>query len=265
QMLWDDRRFLSRIINVVFDEGHCVSQWKEFREDYEQMGELRMRIFRNLHVPFYVASATLPVEVLQDIKHILHLHPTTKYFLRSTDRPDIQLHARHLVYPAGSYQDLDFLIPAGANKENPPPKFVVFIDDTKKCEDVAAYLQSKLGNADDVQNRITYFHAILSAVQREKVVRMLQEGDIWGLAASEAFGMGIDVRDLRIAVQYLATCNLTRLWQRYGRLVRGTDDDGVGILLYDQRDTIEWREAAIARSVKKREDEITKTLKKRKA
>ncbi|KIJ31877.1 hypothetical protein M422DRAFT_131070, partial [Sphaerobolus stellatus SS14] len=49
-----------------FDEGHCISQWGcSFWPDYWSLYSLCFVIPKS--VQFYVASATLPDEVLKDI------------------------------------------------------------------------------------------------------------------------------------------------------------------------------------------------------
>lgn len=83
--LWMDRKFTSRLVGIVFDEGHCISRWGSFRKEYKDVGLLRYR--QNLsRVPFYVTSATLSTEVLADVSRILKLDKeNTVFFHRSND------------------------------------------------------------------------------------------------------------------------------------------------------------------------------------
>ena len=79
-----------RILYFTFDEGHCISQWGNFRKEYLLMGDLRYLISED--IPFYVASATFPPPVLLDVIDILRLQPgKTEKILRSNDRPEIHL------------------------------------------------------------------------------------------------------------------------------------------------------------------------------
>ncbi|KAJ7090157.1 P-loop containing nucleoside triphosphate hydrolase protein [Mycena epipterygia] len=45
--LWKKSRFTSRLISIVWDEGHCVSKWAGFRLEYKEVGRLRS----SSHVP----------------------------------------------------------------------------------------------------------------------------------------------------------------------------------------------------------------------
>jgi superfamily II DNA helicase RecQ len=39
--LWESKRFTSRLFNVSFNEGHCISQWeKQFHPEYAELGRL---------------------------------------------------------------------------------------------------------------------------------------------------------------------------------------------------------------------------------
>lgn len=71
--LWKKPKFTSRILQFVFDEGHCVSKWGKFRTDYLHLGNLQYLLPET--IPFYVALATLPLPILLDVAKILRLRP----------------------------------------------------------------------------------------------------------------------------------------------------------------------------------------------
>lgn len=59
--------FANALINLVIDEGHCVTEWGgSFRTDYATLGLLRGKIRSGL--PITIASATLPDEINLDLK-----------------------------------------------------------------------------------------------------------------------------------------------------------------------------------------------------
>ncbi|KAF8988677.1 P-loop containing nucleoside triphosphate hydrolase protein [Cyathus striatus] len=91
-----------RLLNIIIDEGHCISQWASFRKQYLNLGALCYRI--PTHIPFYVPSATLPKAILKDV-------------------------------------DLSFLIPKDLHEGSEPPKFLVFFDSTKETESACKYLR----------------------------------------------------------------------------------------------------------------------------
>ncbi|KAF9489805.1 hypothetical protein BDN71DRAFT_1401089, partial [Pleurotus eryngii] len=53
-----DTKFMSTILQVVFNKEHCISEWGKFRRDYTQLGILHYTIQSVEKIPFYVALAT---------------------------------------------------------------------------------------------------------------------------------------------------------------------------------------------------------------
>ena len=41
EKLWRKPKVTSRILNFIFDDGHCISQWGKFGEEYLHVGSLR--------------------------------------------------------------------------------------------------------------------------------------------------------------------------------------------------------------------------------
>lgn len=44
----------------------------------------------------------------------------------------------------------------------------------------------------------------------------------------------MDLSDVRIAVQWRATCDMCDLWQRFGRVARESGKEGTGLLFYEK-------------------------------
>ena len=191
--LWTVKQFRNRILNFIFDEAHCISQWASFRHQYRYVGNLRYVI--NEKIPFYAVSATLPDAILDQVSNTLRLrHGNTTYLLRSNDRPDIGLMARPLKYPAKSFKDLDFLIPRtclegydGDATHSPIPKFVVFFDSMKEAERAAKHLRGLL--PDGLKDKVVWFHSVMTQEYREEKTDAFRNSDVWGLCATDAFGM----------------------------------------------------------------------------
>src|SRR6266540_3111991 len=145
--LWRKPDFTKRLLNFIFDEGHCISQWGSFQKEYTHLGALRYLIPEQ--IPFYVASATLPLPVLLDITDALHLRlDKTEQILCSNDRPEIALMVRRLSFPVNSFQDLAFLIPDGFREGDSVEPFLVFFDGKKESEKACKTLQKRLSLAD---------------------------------------------------------------------------------------------------------------------
>lgn len=178
----------SKVLYIVFDEGHCVSQWgKTFRNHYLHVGNIRYLLPNK--IPFYVASATLPPDILQDVTEILRLRTDkTEKIITSNDRPNIHLVVRPMEHSISSYRDLAFLIPDGFKLgDPPPPKFLVFFDNTTATEGAIHYLRSRL--PPELRDKIKYFHATMTTGYREENFEKFATDDTWGLTVTDSFGM----------------------------------------------------------------------------
>ena len=140
-LLWTNKGFMSKVFNVVFDEGHCISQWgSTFRREYKLVGMLR---FIAPGIPFYVTSATIPRAMIQDIKETLHIPSSGLLFQRSNDRHNIAFCVKKMQYPVSSFEDLAFLVPSSwAEHDRIPCKFMVFFDSKREAESASQFLRS---------------------------------------------------------------------------------------------------------------------------
>ncbi|KAF4563156.1 hypothetical protein EYR40_007131 [Pleurotus pulmonarius] len=186
--LLEDTKFASSILHIVFDEGHCISEWGKFRKDYTRLGGLRSTIRSAENIPFYVASATLPKSIIKEISTVLRLRKEhTEYILLSNDRPEVSLLVQPLVYPANGYKDLEFLLKGEPYCDTPPDKFIVFFDNTKEAEAARDALRKRLSSEN--QMRVKHFHSTMTQEYREEELANFRRGDIWGICSTDAFGM----------------------------------------------------------------------------
>lgn len=251
EKMWKKPTFTARLQNFIVDEGQVVAQWADFRQEYKYLGQLRWMIPDT--IPFYVASATLPTPVLNNVTKHLRLRPTeTEVIRRTNDRPNIEINVREMKHSAKSFQDLDFLIPSDLSEDSPPPKFLVFFDNMKESEAAIGHLRSRLPAA--LRHKITWFHSTMSPEFRKEKYEALRRGEIWGLCVTDAFGMvstlicywlhlkkltqslqGLDLPDIHYVVQWKPTCDMNSLWQRFGRGGRAAGSRAVAILLVEKK------------------------------
>ncbi|KAH9938065.1 P-loop containing nucleoside triphosphate hydrolase protein [Fomitopsis serialis] len=183
--LWNDEGFTSRIMSIVFDEAHCISTWKSFRQDYKNIDRLRYLL---PHVPFVLATATLPGEMQREIMKTLQIRADRSFAL--------------------GYEDLDFLVLPRTERAAGDliPKFLVFFDNIDDC---------------------------MSEQFREDDLAAFNASNLYGLCSTDSFGMGVNVADVRIVVQWRMPRDLNTLWQRFGRAARDLTLNAVAILLVD--------------------------------
>ena len=62
---WKRPTFTRRILNMVFDEGHCIEEWADFRNEYSHIGDLHHLVTNT--ILFYIASVTLVIARTLDL------------------------------------------------------------------------------------------------------------------------------------------------------------------------------------------------------
>ena len=113
QQLLRKTKFTSQLITIIIDEVHCLKLWNSFRHDYQDLGRLQFILPDQVH--FTLVLATLPHPVLMPV--LSHLGVTSKDLYAiwlSNNCDNIALVVWKMKDPAGSYWDLDFLVPGNA-------------------------------------------------------------------------------------------------------------------------------------------------------
>ena len=227
------RRVLSQreIGAWVLDEAHCLSKWgHDFRPDYRYVGRfIREKSGSEPVPPVMCLTATAKPDVVTDI---------AEHF---RDRLGIELR----VFDGGARRDnLEFTVVRTSGGEKfphihqilmadlpPEPRgggAIVYCATRRQSEEVAVFLQAKEVAAD-------YFHAGRTPETRKDVQRRFIDGELRVIAATNAFGMGIDKPDVRLVIHADIPGSLENYLQEAGRA--GRDREAARcVLLYTPED-----------------------------
>lgn len=216
--------FLARLSKMkvsllAIDEAHCISQWGyDFRPSYLRIAEIREKL---PDVPVLALTATATPDVVKDIQHKL-LFKQENVLQKSFERKNL---AYMILYEEDK---LNRLLTICRKVQGTG---IVYARNRKKTQELAIFLRKNNICAD-------FYHAGLSALERNKK----QEDWIYNrtriMVATNAFGMGIDKPDVRFVVHLDLPDNLEAYFQEAGR--GGRDEKkAYGILLYSQNDRIE--------------------------
>lgn len=199
---------------IAVDEAHCISQWgHDFRPDYIKIAEVR-NVFPD--VPILALTATATTEVQEDIIKYLSLNEVN-VFRQSFKRNNIFYDVRYCENKAG-----ETLKKCGNECS------IIYCRSRKQTETIARQLlQSGI-------NAIAY-HAGMNKDLREEAQEKWMSDATPIMAATTAFGMGIDKPDVRMVLHYDAPEHLEAYYQEAGRAGR----DGlpsIAITLYNSTD-----------------------------
>ncbi|WP_299027006.1 DNA helicase RecQ [uncultured Sulfitobacter sp.] len=187
---------------IAVDEAHCVSQWgHDFRPDYLRIGELK----RALDVPLAAFTATADTETQAEIVQKLFGGTPPRAFLRGFDRPNI-----HLMFAAKNSPRNQILNFAAARRGQ---SGIVYCGTRAKTEGIARALN-------DAGQTAIHYHGGMEAEDRRIAERRFQQEDGLIVAATVAFGMGIDKPDIRWVAHADLPKSIESYYQEIGRAGR---------------------------------------------
>ena len=196
----------ARVALLVIDEAHCVSEWgHEFRPDYRRVGQFR-RELRPRATMALTATATERVRV--DIVGRLGLDGAVEV-VGGFDRPNLTFDAVWVEGRGALARKRRALRAALATADG--GKAIVYCGTRKATEDTAALLSG------DGVAAVAY-HA--GRADRTASQEAFTSGTAQVVAATNAFGMGVNVPDVRLVVHLALPDSLEQLYQEAGRAGR---------------------------------------------
>jgi ATP-dependent DNA helicase RecQ len=188
---------------VVVDEAHCVSQWgHDFRPSYLGIREFVEKLPKR---PLYAAfTATATPAVRQDIIGSLGLADPS-VIIRSFDRPNLFF-----------------------SKKSPADKDRALLDELEKVKGKSGIVYCSTHQNVERCFRLlrqhgfsaARYHAGLSVGERTSAQAAFISGRVQVIAATSAFGMGIDKSDVAFIFHYNMPQSLEEYYQEAGRAGR---------------------------------------------
>lgn len=190
--LWAVKDFVENVLSMVFDEAHCAALWGDFRPEYREIYRLQYLIPES--IPFFLASATLPVPLLRQVTEALHIESQPYDIIRhSVDRHNISLTVRKIKRAANTFEDVFFLFPDDCTSEGCKAhdqsfqSALVFVDSINEGVNMGDAMRAKL--PPEYRDRVRWFNADMSQTYRDEALKDFRECRVWVLICTDSFGM----------------------------------------------------------------------------
>jgi ATP-dependent DNA helicase RecQ len=214
-----DELAVARPSLLVVDEAHCISEWgHDFRPEYLRLGMAAEALGR----PTILAlTATAAPPVREEIAERLGLRDAA-VLVRGFDRPNIRLAVERFHDDARKQRAIEAAIEAA------PKPGIAYVATRRQADELARALGERGVTA-------AAYHAGLSARERDAVQERFMDGGLDVVAATTAFGMGIDKADVRWVYHAAIADSLDAYYQEIGRAGRD-GEPAEAILFYRAED-----------------------------
>ncbi len=215
-----DRLESGHISMVAVDEAHCISQWgHDFRPDYMRLGELRDWFAG----PIMALTATATPRTLDEVVHRLRLK-TPAQITASFVRKNLAFVVRQFEPEHDRVYALRHELDRLRLREVGTAGRAIVYCSTREMVDVVTQRLRAEGYP------VAGYHAGRDATARERSQRGFESGKSRVLVATSAFGMGVDLPDVRAVVHLQAPGSPEAYYQEAGRA--GRDGKAARCVLY---------------------------------
>lgn len=214
----------------VIDEAHCISQWgQSFRPDYRYIPKFIHELYTTQNrpmPPLALLTATATAQVRDDICELFQ-----QWSLNIHEEVSDTLQRNNLNYQ---------VIPVRGKKDSLIMEFVqqalaqggcalIYTTTRKEAETLAEMLKQRGIQAD-------HYHGKVPKDDRGRLLKDFKNGDLNVVAATCAFGMGINRKDVRAVIHNTPSSSLESYIQETGRAGRDGNPSNC-VLLFDEEDT----------------------------
>ena len=211
----------------VFDEAHCLSKWgHDFRPDYLYVSRFIKATQKDDPSPVFCFTATAKPDVVDDI--CAHFEKMLGLQLERLEggvsRDNLSYEVRSVPTQA-KYAEVLRLLQDSLREEGGA---IVFCARQKTVEEVAQFLN-------EAGLSCGHFHGGMVPAEKRAVQEAFLSGSLRVIAATNAFGMGVDKPDVRLVIHLDTPGSLENYLQEAGRAGRD-QAPARGILLYDETD-----------------------------
>jgi len=196
----------------VIDEVHCVSQWGfDFRPFYKRIPDFLNATFNDNWPILLGLTATINPKELLDISQ--------EFKIKDSNVLKDEMLVRGEIESVADKQ----------TDENKKEERLWQLLKIHKDEKVLVYLYRKyhkrgteelMKKAKEKGFKAMNFHGDMSGIERQQIINEFKAGNVNVIFATNAFGMGIDIPDIRVVIHFMIPESVEQYYQEIGRAAR---------------------------------------------
>jgi len=220
--LWEAEMPNMNIKLAAIDEAHCISEWgHDFRPSYREIRSSLEPIANS--ITWLALTATATPEVRRDIIENLGFE-NPEIVSKGFERPNL----KWWVTPTDQKKEKLLNIVSKASRKG---SGLIYGGTRKNCEEIAVLIRREL----DIKTEA--YHAGIESEKRKIIQEKWLDGTLPLVAATSAFGMGIDKADCRYVIHFTMPYSLEAYYQQAGRAGRD-GRESYPLLIYTGSDVV---------------------------
>lgn len=215
---------------IIIDEAHIVTTWgKSFRADYWYLGIFLQKLRKTYRFPIVTFTATAIYGGKEDMyletRDSLNMINPISYFgkvrrddifmvISSLSDKDKEFKRNSRDYRKIKHQlALNHLEMAYKKRQ----KSLIYFPTIRTLKNFRAFIKS---NNEEIYEKTGQYHGMLEKEEKDEILKSFKEGEILFVLATKAFGMGVDIPDIKYVYHYAPTGSVTDYIQEIGRVAR---------------------------------------------
>lgn len=222
---------------LVIDEAHLVTTWgRDFRIDYWYLGNYirKLRKYHGHPFPVFALTATAVYGGKNDIVFetvgSLNL-PAPKLYIGNVRRDEVNFKIEKFQYK-GNHElaKIEKTKRVLMNNVSENTKTIAYFPWTNQIKIVRNEIPG------DYESRIGIYYAKVDKTEKQVVVEKFAKGEIAVILATKAFGMGVDIGDIKVIYHHAPSGSLSDYVQEIGRVARDKGLEGSAVVDFCPKD-----------------------------
>ena len=190
---------------IAIDESHCISTWSDFRPEYMRLGVIKHWI---KNIPILSLTATATSRIINDIIDKLSLEDPV-IIKSSFHRKNLNINIIRKLDKSNDFNEIVNLV----NNLKGDDKAIIYCKTKDETDDFVLKFKN-------VNIKVKSYHGGISNSKRSIIQKKFSDGKVKIIIATIAFGMGVDLPNIRLVINYGISKDMESFYQEIGRAGR---------------------------------------------